>query len=149
MAGTVTRTDRTAVLEAAGFTILGEAEDASGVTPLAAIRATACASVVPCVRIELGDDDVERTERAWRETARDACLFDEHGACYLCITGPGASTLPWIHARLPERACFLPILRERTGTVEFVAVSPAGHPVVAVSEEEYEHWVVVTSAHDR
>ncbi|MGW9308310.1 hypothetical protein ACWGRK_11755 [Saccharomonospora azurea] len=152
MAGKVTQADRIAVLEAAGFTVLGEADDASGVTPLAAIKAAASGGVVPRVRIDSDDDadDVlDRTEQAWRDTGRDVGLFDADGACLICLTGPGASTLPWVRARPPERGGFLPVFQERTSTFEFVAVSPTGSPIVAVSEEEYEHWVVVTSVEDR
>ncbi|EHR59946.1 hypothetical protein [Saccharomonospora cyanea] len=139
------RTDRIAIFQAAGFTVLGEAADASGVTPSAAIRAVASTAVVPRVRIGLTDDgSLVATERAWWETARDVGLFDEHGTCYFCITGPGASTLPWLRARAPERSGFLPVLWEKTGSPDFVAVSTLGTPVVGVSEEEDENWIVVT-----
>ncbi|WP_197320916.1 hypothetical protein [Saccharomonospora sp. NB11] len=157
MAGRMTQADRIAILEAAGFTVLGEVEEASGVTPLAAIKAAASGGVVPRVRIASADDSdddadddvLDRTEQAWRDTGRDVGLFDDDGACLICLTGPGASTLPWLLARPPERGGFLPVFQERTTTFEFVAASPTGSPIVAVSEEEDEHWIVVTSVDDR
>ncbi|EIE97900.1 hypothetical protein [Saccharomonospora glauca] len=146
MAGKVTPAGRIAILRAAGFTVFGEIEEASGVTPLAAIKAAASGGVAPAVRIDSEADDVsERTEQAWRDTGRDVGLFDDDGACLICLTGPGASTLPWLLARPPEHGGFLPVLREHTTTFEFVSASPTGSPIVSVSEEEYEHWVVVTS----
>lgn len=147
MAGEMTRADRIAALETAGFTVFGEVAEASGVTPAAAITAAASAGLVPRARIDLDADDVlERTEQAWRDTGREVGLFDESGACLICLTGPGASTLPWILARAPEPVGFLRVFQQRTTSVEFVAASPTGSPIVAVSEEEYETWVVVTSA---
>lgn len=136
------QSDRIDILEAAGFTVLGEAADVSGVTPEVATRSVANLAVTPRVRIECGDDSEVGTERSWRDTAGEVGLFADDGSFYVCITGPGAFTLPWVLVRAPEQTGFLELLRERTGVIDFVGISPTGSPVVGVFEEEDENWIV-------
>ncbi|WP_228713840.1 MULTISPECIES: hypothetical protein [Prauserella] len=135
--------ERTEILEAAGFTVLGEAADVHGTTPEAATRSVANLAVRPQIRVDAeADDSVGRTEQAWRDNAEAVGLLAEDGSCYVCITGPGAFELPWALVRPPSRPGFLSGLLERAGSIDVVSIAASGSPVVGLFEEEDENWII-------
>ncbi|OQO90004.1 hypothetical protein B1813_19440 [Saccharomonospora piscinae] len=138
--------DRVDILRAAGFPVLGERDDAAGVTPEQAATPLISATATPRVRVDLDAADTDTadaaTERAWRKTADEVGLFGDDGVFCVCVTGPGAFRLPWVVVRAPEGTGFLATLRQRCGSPDFVAVAQDGSTAVGVFEEEDENWIV-------
>ncbi|TDQ00955.1 hypothetical protein [Labedaea rhizosphaerae] len=136
--------DVPATLTGLGFTVLGSSADVHGVTPWQAFKSVINLAVEPDERVDSdAPDELGRTEQAWRTRARAAGVLDENDACHLLISGPGTSSMPWYHVRLPAEP-FLERLQERTGKIDFVAIAAGGSPVVGLTEEEDENWIVVT-----
>ena len=137
--------DVPATLTELGFTVLGSAAEVHGVTPWQAFKSIINLAVEPDERVDAeAPDELGRTEQAWRSRAHAEGVLDENDACNLLISGPGTSSMPWYHVRLPAEP-FLARLQERTGKIDFVAIGAGGSPVVAVTEQEDENWIVVTN----
>ncbi|MGH3517148.1 MAG: hypothetical protein ACRDQ7_06955 [Haloechinothrix sp.] len=135
--------ERTTLLESIGFTVLGELVDVGGVTPEKAWRSAINLAVKPDVAVDsAGEEALSRAEAAWRTYGSEIGLFAADGSFCISVSGPGAFTLPWVLVRGAQSSGFLTAMSARSGRTDFVAISPDGAPVMALTEEEHEYWLV-------
>jgi hypothetical protein len=142
------------LLERCGLHVLEDTAAHHGPPVLAAIRAVAGYEVRPAATIPLASPDAAaELDRAWHLQAADTSLHDPgadpgpagHGGAgeFLILPPDSKATDPaWVPVRdtnpgnLPSR------IAEATGSPEFITVSLDGRRLCAVSEEEYDYWVV-------
>ncbi|MFD7300933.1 hypothetical protein ACFV83_08365 [Streptomyces pharetrae] len=133
------------LLERCGLHVLEDTAAHHGPPVLAAIRAVAGYEVRPAATIPLASPDAAaELDRAWHLQAADASLYAPGEVAEFLILPPDSkATDPgWVPVRdtnpgnLPSR------IAEATGSPEFITVSLDGRRLCAVSEEEYDYWVV-------
>ncbi|OSZ57623.1 hypothetical protein OQI_26300 [Streptomyces pharetrae CZA14] len=133
------------LLERCGLHVLEDTAAHHGPPVLAAIRAVAGYEVRPAATIPLASPDAAaELDRAWHLHAADTSLHDAGEVAEFLILPPDSrATDPgWVPVRdtnpgnLPSR------IAEATGSPECITVSLDGRRLCAVSEEEYDYWVV-------
>lgn len=133
------------LLERCGLHVLEDTAAHHGPPVLAAIRAVAGYEVRPAATIPLASPDAAaELDRAWHLHATDTSLHDAGEVAEFLILPPDSkATDPgWVPVRdtnpgnLPSR------IAEATGSPECITVSLDGRRLCAVSEEEYDYWVV-------
>jgi hypothetical protein len=130
--------EREQLLESVGFVVLGAVPEAGGVTPGQVWRAAVNLGAEPAVRVDAeADDAVERAEQTWRNRADELGFFAPDGSFLISLPGPGAFEAPWLRVR--GGVGFLPALGD---SKDFVSMAISGPPALAVTEEEWEFWIL-------
>jgi hypothetical protein len=133
-----TEAEREQLLESVGFVVLGTVPEAGGVTPGQVWRAAVNLGAEPAVRVDAeADDAVQHAEQAWRARGEELGLFAPDGSFLISLPGPGAFAAPWLRVR--GGAGFLPALGD---SKDFVSMATSGPPALAVTEEEWEFWIL-------
>ncbi|MFI7083418.1 hypothetical protein ACIBUR_07425 [Streptomyces anulatus] len=134
------------VLHACGLQVTGAEIPPTAPSATKAIHMVAGIDVEPTVSIDAAKRDaMEQLDRRWHEKARPALTEPGSGEFFIMPPGSGGSTVGWVSVRdiapsgLPSR------IAAATGTPEFVALSADGMHLCAVTEEEYEYWIIVRS----
>ncbi len=102
--------------------------------------------VEPTLTIDAGPPDaLHQLDLQWHEKAWPVLAGPESGAFLILPPGGGGAAIGWVPVTdiappgLPSRIAAV------TGTAEFVALSADGTRLCAVTEEEYEYWIIVRS----
>ncbi|WP_225804092.1 hypothetical protein [Streptomyces sp. NK15101] len=88
-------------------------------------------------------DAAAELDRRWDSFAKSARLCTDEGEFCMMAPGPGSHEIGWIRVKdlvgadLPSR------LLAGAGLREFLAVSVDGRTMCAVSDEEYDQWIIV------
>jgi hypothetical protein len=136
-------TDRKRLLESVGFAVLGTVDEAGGVSPGQVWRSAVNLGAEPAVRVDAeADDALDGAERAWRGRGEETGLFAPDGSFLISLPGPGALEAPWNRVRGGTETGFLRALAESTGSPDFVSMAVSGPPAVALTEEEWELWII-------
>ncbi|MFB6666115.1 hypothetical protein ACFWEB_27595 [Streptomyces parvus] len=119
---------------------------ASAPTTIEAIRMVAGFDVEPTLTIDAGPPDaLHQLDLQWHEKAWPVLVGPGSGTFLILPPGGGGAAVGWV----PVEGIALPGLPSRiaavTGTAEFVALSADGTRLCAVTEEEYEYWIIVRS----
>ncbi|MFF7443400.1 hypothetical protein [Streptomyces sp. NPDC008122] len=88
-------------------------------------------------------DAAAELDRQWDSLATSAQLVDEYGEFCVPAPGPGRDESQWIRVKDPVGADLPSRLLAGTGQAEFLAVSVDGRTLCAVSDEEYDKWIIV------
>ncbi|WP_408991601.1 hypothetical protein [Streptomyces sp. 1268] len=119
---------------------------ASAPSTIEAIRMVAGFDVKPTLAIDAGPPDaLEQLDLQWHEKAWPVLADPGSGAFLILPPGGGGAAVGWVSVEdialpgLPSRIAAV------TGTAEFVALSADGTRLCAVTEEEYEYWIIVRS----
>lgn len=130
--------EREQFLESLGFVVHEPVPEAGGVTPGQVWRAAVNLGADPAVRVDAeAGDAVERAEQAWRNRGEELGLFAPDGSFLISLPGPGAFEAPWL--RVSGGVGFLPAMGD---SKDFVSMAIAGPPALAVTEEEWEFWIL-------
>ncbi|WKN14428.1 hypothetical protein NEH83_09505 [Streptomyces sp. JUS-F4] len=102
--------------------------------------------VEPSLTIDAATPDaMKQLDLQWHEKAWSVLTAPGSGEFFIMPPGSGGSTVGWVSVRdiappgLPSR------IAAATGTPEFVTLSADGTHLCAVTEEEYEYWIIVRS----
>jgi hypothetical protein len=139
--------DRVAWLQRAaetGLTVL-DAPQPSGVpTVLETIPTVANMEVRPVATIPVDHPDAHaEVDRQWLLHARENNLFTSDGKFLISIPGSGVARFGWTSAQWSDDTELTKTLTQSDCTLDFFALSTDGRTVCAVTEEEYEYWIVV------
>ncbi|MEU1227344.1 hypothetical protein [Streptomyces sp. NPDC005828] len=88
-------------------------------------------------------DAAAELDRRWDSLATSAQLMDEYGEFCMLAPGPGRGERQWIRIKDPAGTDLPSRLLAGTGQEEFLAVSLDGRTMCAVSDEEYDKWIIV------
>ncbi|MGW8487304.1 hypothetical protein [Streptomyces sp. NPDC055886] len=134
------------ILHACGLQVTDDEIPPAAPSMAKAIQMVAGLEVEPTSSIDAaGQNSLEELDRQWHEKARPALTERGSGEFFIMPPGSGGSTIGWVSVRdiappgLPSR------IAAATGTPEFVALSADGMHLCAVTEEEYEYWIIVRS----
>ncbi|MFF4870263.1 hypothetical protein [Streptomyces sp. NPDC000961] len=127
-----------------GLTISDDPAPEQVPSVLEAMKSVANWEVRPTVEVPLSHPEALReVDRQWYAQAAQNGLFDD-GKCFLLsISGPGSSAFGWAVVTWTPGAELAPRLARAEEGLDFVAMSVDGRVVCAVTEEEYEYWIVV------
>ncbi|PVC91930.1 hypothetical protein [Streptomyces sp. CS014] len=102
--------------------------------------------VEPTLTIDAATPDaLKQLDRQWHEKAWPVLAGPGPGTFLILPPGGGGAAVGWVPVQdiapsgLPSR------IAAATGTPEFVALSADGTHLCAVTEEEYEYWIIVRS----
>ncbi|MFC8339840.1 hypothetical protein ACFUJX_22895 [Streptomyces rubiginosohelvolus] len=111
-----------------------------------AIRMVAGFDVKPTLTIVAGPPDaLKQLDLQWHEKAWPGLAGPGSETFLILPPGSGGVAIGWVPVKdiappgLPSRIAAV------TGTAEFVALSAHGTHLCAVTEEEYEYWIIVRS----
>ncbi|OKJ56082.1 hypothetical protein AMK28_14630 [Streptomyces sp. CB02115] len=111
-----------------------------------AILMVAGIDVEPALTIDTATPDaLKQLDLQWHQKAWPVLAGPESGAFLILPPGGGGAAVGWVPVRdiappgLPSRIAAV------TGTPEFVALSADGTHLCAVTEEEYEYWIIIRS----
>ncbi|MFF5423655.1 MULTISPECIES: hypothetical protein [unclassified Streptomyces] len=111
---------------------------------LEALRSVANWEVRPTATVPAGQPRaLEEVDRQWRLHAERCGLFGDDGSFLFSISGAGASDFGWAVVKWSADAELAPRLAKPGEGLDFLAMSVDGKVVCAVTEEEYDYWVVV------
>jgi len=136
-------TDPFEIARRAGFEVLGQEGTVEEVRD--AWRAFSSTSAVPTVRIDDEDPDPLAVETAWSRVAGSNGLVAPSGEFLLSISATGTHALPWLRVKAGADARVLE-LGPYDGEPDFVATNLGRDVSVAVTSEEDETWILVSSA---
>ncbi|MFJ9826800.1 hypothetical protein ACIRSU_20875 [Streptomyces sp. NPDC101160] len=109
-----------------------------------ALRSVANWEVQPTATISLSDPDpLQEVDQQWHNLADLNGLFESDGSFLLSISESGASSLGWAVVKWSPGAQLAPRLARPGEGLDFLAMSRDGKVVCAVTEEEYDYWIVV------
>lgn len=131
---------RAAMLDSAGFEVVGTEESAEGLLPERAWRRIISLDAIPVAEI---DDDPDRVDAEWRRLAGEHGLFADDGSFLISPPGPGVMRLPWVRVKLTAATRLAEHLHAGPGQPEFVTASVDGHVVLGVTSEEHGVWLVL------
>lgn len=88
-------------------------------------------------------DASSELDRQWNSLTTSARLTDEEGEFCMLAPGPGSHEIGWIRVKDPIGTNLPSRILAATGDPEFLTVSVDGQTLCAVSDEEYDHWIVM------
>ncbi|MGW5420578.1 hypothetical protein [Streptomyces sp. NPDC003943] len=111
---------------------------------LEALRSVANWEIQPATKVPLSHPKaLQEVDHQWQLHAERNGLFRDDGSFLLSISGTGASTLGWAVVKWAPGTELAPRLVQRDEGLDFLAMSLDGKMVCAVTEEEYDYWIVV------
>ncbi|MFI0925914.1 hypothetical protein ACH4TP_18535 [Streptomyces sp. NPDC021012] len=131
-------------LEASGLRVL-DLDRASHLPDVPrAHRAFAGYEVKPTVSVSRDlPDAAAELDRQWNSLTTSAHLTDPAGEFCMLAPGPGSHDIGWIRVKDPIGTNLPSRILAATGDPEFLTVSVDGQTMCAVSDEEYDHWIVM------
>ncbi|MFD0072832.1 hypothetical protein ACFVIY_10375 [Streptomyces sp. NPDC127166] len=88
-------------------------------------------------------DAAAELDRRWNSLTTSARLVDEDGEFCMLVPGRGCFERGWVRIKDPVGADLPSRLLAGAGHEEFLAVSVDGRTMCAVSDEEYDKWIIV------
>ncbi|MFD3331054.1 hypothetical protein ACFWV1_00095 [Streptomyces sp. NPDC058700] len=86
---------------------------------------------------------LQEVDQQWYAHAMQNGLFTDGGSFLLSISGSGAWAFGWTVVKWSPGTELAPRLAKEEEGLDFVAMSLDGKVVCAVTEEEYDYWIVV------
>ncbi|MFJ6249374.1 MULTISPECIES: hypothetical protein [unclassified Streptomyces] len=86
---------------------------------------------------------LQEVDQNWHAHAARNGLFGNDGSFLLSVSGAGSRKFGWAMVKWSPGAELAPRLARAEEGLDFVAMSVDGRVVCAVTEEEYEYWIVV------
>lgn len=132
------------LLRRAGLDIVEEAVVEGCPRPADAWRPVISARARPTVAVPDDRDDlVAQLNAHWLALATSRGVIGPGGEFLISVGGFASAGVGWTRVRLTDRWDPAGVLGERPGEPEFLALSPDGNRLVAMTTEEYEVWLVV------
>ncbi|WP_369145224.1 hypothetical protein [Streptomyces sp. R44] len=88
-------------------------------------------------------DAATELDRRWNALAMSAHLVDEDGEFCMLVPGNGCFERGWVRIKDPVGVDLPSRILAGAGHPEFLAVSVDGRTMCAVSDEEYDKWIIV------
>ncbi|MEV8586763.1 hypothetical protein AB0424_07425 [Streptomyces sp. NPDC051180] len=127
-----------------GLTVSEEPTPENVPSPNEAMRSVSNWEVQPVSKVPLSHPDAhQEVDRQWYAQATQAGLFSEDGSFLLSISGSGSSGFGWAAVKWNPTVELTSRLARESEGLDFVAMSEDGRTVCAVTEEEYDYWIVV------
>ncbi|WP_097877326.1 hypothetical protein [Streptomyces sp. ms184] len=102
--------------------------------------------VEPTLTVDAATPDaLKQLDLQWHEMAWPLFTAPGSGAFLILPPGSGGVAIGWVPVKdiappgLPSRIAAV------TGTADFIALSADGTHLCAVTEEEYEYWIIIRS----
>ncbi|MEW1902045.1 hypothetical protein [Streptomyces sp. NPDC086147] len=131
-------------MAATGLTVSDAPAPVDVPSVLEAMQSVANWEVQPAVEVSLSHPEaLQELDRQWYAQATQNGLFGDGDSFLLSISGSGSSAFGWVVVKWAPGAELAPRLARAEEGLDFVAMSVDGRVVCAVTEEEYEYWVVV------
>ncbi|WMX46174.1 hypothetical protein RGF97_16855 [Streptomyces roseicoloratus] len=131
-------------IAATGLTVSDDIAPDSVPPVLETVRSVANWEVKPSATVPLKHPNaLQEVDRQWHLHAEDCGLFGQDGSFLLTISGSGTSAFGWASVKWSAGAELAPRLAKPEEGLDFVAMSVDGNVVCAVTEEEYDYWIVV------
>ncbi|MFD0367422.1 hypothetical protein [Streptomyces sp. NPDC059071] len=111
---------------------------------LEALQSVAHWEVQPVATVPLSHPKaLQEVDRQWHVQAAQNGLFSDDDSFLLSISGTGSSTFGWAVVKWQPGTQLAPRLAKREEGLDFLAMSLDGKVVCAVTEEEYDYWIVL------
>ncbi|MGW9434541.1 hypothetical protein [Streptomyces sp. NPDC055607] len=131
-------------MTATGLTVSGDPAPVGVPSVIEAMQSVANWEVQPVAEVPLSHPEaLQEVDRQWYTQSTHNGLFGEGNSFLLSISGSGSSAFGWVVVKWVPGAELAPRLARAEEGLDFVAMSMDGRVVCAVTEEEYEYWIIV------
>ncbi|MEU8618177.1 hypothetical protein [Streptomyces sp. NPDC048623] len=131
-------------IAATGLTVSSDAAPGEVPSVREALQSVVHWEVQPVATVPLSHPKaLQEVDRQWHVHAEQNGLFGEEGSFLLSISGTGSSTFGWAVVKWSPGAELAPRLAKPDEGLDFLTMSVDGRVVCAVTEEEYDYWIVV------
>ncbi|MDV9188531.1 hypothetical protein R6L23_09930 [Streptomyces sp. SR27] len=131
-------------ITATGLTVSDDPAPSDALSPREAWQSVIHGEVQPAATVPLSHPQaLTEVDRQWHVHAAQNELFGNDGSFLLSISGSGSWGFGWAVVKWSPRTELAPKLSKGEEGLDFVAMSLNGKSVCAVTEEEYDYWIVV------
>lgn len=128
----------------AGLDLLGVQTHAGKLTPIQAWMMVIGGAVIPDHVIDdQAENYLDNVNSKWLEVANRRRLLDPDRTFLISLSRPGTREDPWFHVRISGELRMAQVLAPQSGEPEYVTASLTGYPIIGVTAEEYEAWIVL------
>jgi hypothetical protein len=129
---------------ASGLEVLNDSVPAGIPTALQALQKVVNMEVEPVAKVAVNLSNASaEVDRQWLLHAKRSALFADDDSFLIAAPIAEHPGFDWVRVRWTDGASPAQKLVQEDGTVEFLAMALDGLSVCAITEEEYDYWIVV------